>query len=135
MKPFLADGLISQITEANAVTLIAGSTSANVQLFNSGTPTTAVVSNPGNIPAWVALGSSSVTATVGSGTLVAPGASVVLSLGKLQAIWPVSRRLAALCFKLLLVRKVPGKPAGKENAHTLAGGSLSDLWTFLFLGV
>jgi hypothetical protein len=42
MKPFLADGLISQITEANAVTLIAGSTSANVQLFNSGTPTTAV---------------------------------------------------------------------------------------------
>jgi hypothetical protein len=84
MKPFLADGLISQITEANAVTLIAGSTSANVQLFTSGTPTTAVVSNPGNIPAWVALGSSSVAATVGSGTLVAPGASVVLSLGKLK---------------------------------------------------
>lgn len=45
-----------------------------------------------------------------------------------NGVWPV-------CFKLLLVRKVPGKPAGKENAHTLAGGSLSDLWTFLFLGV
>jgi hypothetical protein len=42
-ETLLGDGLVSQITQANAVTLLAGQTSANVELFTSGTPTTAVV--------------------------------------------------------------------------------------------
>jgi hypothetical protein len=81
-QQFVSDGVISAITEADTVSLIADSTSSNVELFTSGTPTTVVVTNPGNIPAWVALGASNaVVAVVGSGTLVAPGASVVLALG------------------------------------------------------
>jgi hypothetical protein len=76
----VSDGVISQITEANSVNLSVGATSENVQLFTSGTPTTCVVSNPGVFGVWVALGSSSVAATVGSGTYVAPGAAVSLTL-------------------------------------------------------
>jgi hypothetical protein len=80
-EQFVTDGIIQQITEAATASLIADATNSNVQLFSSGTPTTAVVTNPGNIPAWIALDEcNAVVAVVGSGTLVAPGANVSLAL-------------------------------------------------------
>ncbi len=66
---FKAAGLVSDITEANSVNLIADATSSNVQLFTSGTPTTVVVTNASDVPAFIALGATNaVAATVAGGT-------------------------------------------------------------------
>jgi hypothetical protein len=78
---FLAAGLLTQLTQASTTTLLGTAASQNTLLSVTGSPTTIVLTNPGNQPAYVALGASSVSVAVGVGTLVAPGASVSLAIG------------------------------------------------------
>ncbi len=73
IQPFVASG---------KATITATSITGNVALGTSGALSTAVVSNAGAVDAWVAIGGSSIAATVGSGTIVpAGGWTVVAPLG------------------------------------------------------
>lgn len=62
-------------------TLFAGSTSANIVLPTTGTPTIAVVTNTGEYWAYVALGSNTVTASEKGSMAIAPRSSVALTIG------------------------------------------------------
>jgi hypothetical protein len=73
----LAAEAFTVITEASSTALV-GTAESQASLLS--TPTTAVITNPGNQPAYVLLGRSSVTVSPTTGVLVAPGASVSLPI-------------------------------------------------------
>lgn len=56
-------------------------TSANVAIPMTGTPTQIIVANLGPLTAFVLLGNSSVAATVDTGTPVLPYTTIVLTIG------------------------------------------------------
>jgi hypothetical protein len=79
-EALLAAGSVQQITEASTAILVGSQTSQAAALSTTGSPTTIAITNIGVQPGYVALGNSSVVATTSS-TLVAPGQTVVLSIG------------------------------------------------------
>jgi hypothetical protein len=79
-----------------AVELAVTSTSANIVLPASGSPTTALVSNLSAAPVYVALGTSSVTATIGANVAVMPMAQLALTIGANTYLAAVSETTGAL---------------------------------------
>ena len=81
-QQYVTDGVISSVTEAATATLVAGSTSANVAIPTSGSPTKLVVTNNhDSITAFVALGTTNAVAATTASTPIAPGQSLVLTIG------------------------------------------------------
>jgi hypothetical protein len=79
-ETLLAAEAFTVITEASSTALVGTETSQASLLSTTGAPTTAVITNPGNQPAYVLLGTSSVTVSPTTGVMVAPGASVSLPI-------------------------------------------------------
>lgn len=73
---------VSSFAPTAATDIIAGPTTANVILPTTGTPTVVCITNLGQLPAFVLLGSSSaVVVTSATGLPVMPNAQIFLTIG------------------------------------------------------
>lgn len=71
----------SPFVQTAQLTLAATTTSSNVQLPVSGSPSTVYISNLNSFIVYVLLGSSSVAVTPATGVPILPGQSIALGLG------------------------------------------------------
>ena len=78
----MATAPIASFAPTAAVELAVSTTSSQVAIPTTGTPTIALVTNLGIQPVFVALGTSStVTVVAGSGVVVMPGQPLALTIG------------------------------------------------------